>query len=279
MNRSLCHYGRIALLGGALLGSAAFTSASAEGLLFAEPVAVTAGGTNVFQQTNKEKRRSIMQNTEIAVDFARGKWNPADWMVFKSVRFDYTHEFVQMDDHIQNPCPPGLSDEEIYAKHVTDVYASIVWPERLVGSTIQVSSTMSFDHLMAPLIVITPELDKDDQGRPAFKKHYEVVLYNEGLNVWHYTYENGKLSWHLAAFARAPFEPNRRYELKVTMARGKREMRMTVECGGVKFGFEDPELPSAFYAGVTGCEGRNRFYDFKAKTSDGRLDPSSDGEH
>lgn len=220
-----------------------------------------------------------MQKTVISTDFARGKWNPAEWTVFKSLRFDYAHEFVQKDDHIENPCPEGLDDEEIYADHVTEVYASIVHPTRLSGSTVTVSSTMSFDHLMAPLIVLTPELDTDDKGRHAFKKHYEVVLYNEGVNVWHYTYENGMLSWHLAAFARARFEPKKRYELKVTMSKGKREMRMTVECGDVKFGFEDPELPESFFAGVTGCEGRNRFYDFTAKTSDDRLDPSADGEH
>ena len=220
-----------------------------------------------------------MQKTVVSVDFARGKWNPAEWTVFKSLRFDYTNEFLQEDDHIVNPCPEGLTDAQIYADHVTEVYASIVHPTRLSGSTIEVSSTMSFDHLMAPLIVLTPELDTDDQGRPAFKKHYEVVLYNEGVNVWHYTYENGKLSWHLAAFARAAFDPKKRYELKVSMAKGKHEMRMTVECGDVKFGFEDPELPTSFYAGVTACEGRNRFYDFHAKTSDDRLDPSADGEH
>ena len=50
-------------------------------------------------------------------------------------------------------------------------------------------------------------------------------------------------------------------------------------CGGVKFGFEDPELPMSFYAGVTGCEGRNRFYDFRVRTSDATLDPLADGEH
>lgn len=216
----------------------------------------------------------------VHVDFARWKWNPADWVAFKSLRFDYCHGFVQKDDHIENPCPEGVSDEALYAKHVTEVYASQVFSRRLVGSTIEVASTMSFDHLMAPLIVLTPELDVDDTGRHAFKKHYEVVLYNEGINVWHYDYDAVcGLSWHLAAFARAPFEAKRPYELKVALAKGKREMRMTVSCGGVTFGFEDPELPESFYAGVTGCEGRNRFYDFTARTSDATLDPLADGEH
>ena len=217
----------------------------------------------------------------IDVDFGRGKWDPSKWLKFKSLRFDYAHDFVQLDDCIVNPSDPSWSDEELYAQHVTEVYASIVHPQKLSGSTIDVSATMSFDHLMAPLIVLTPELDVDDKGRHAFKKHYEVVLYNEGLNVWHYTYANGMLSWHLAAFARAPFEAKRKYELKVNMAKvaGRNEMRMTVECGDVKFGFEDPDLPESFYAGVTGCEGRNRFYDFKARTGDRLLDPAADGEH
>ena len=215
---------------------------------------------------------------EIKVDFSRGKWNPGEWLTFKSLRFDYTHGFDQMDDHIVNQSPAGIDDEELYKKHVTEVYSSIVYPQKVSG-TVEISSTMSFDHLMAPLIVLTPELDKDDKGRHAFKKHYEIVLYNEGLNVWHYTYENGRLAWHLAAFARAKFEPKKRYELKVEMKKGKREMRMTVECGDVKFGFEDPDLPESFYAGVTGCEGRNRFYDFKLKCSDGKFDPAADGEH
>ena len=217
---------------------------------------------------------------ELRVDFARGKWDPAAWTVVKSLRFDYCHGFVQKEDHIENPCPAGVSDEDLYATRVTEVYASQVFNRKLAGSTIEVASTMSFDHLMAPLIVLTPEMDADDRGRPAFKKHYEVVLYNEGLNVWHYDYSAAAgLSWHLAAFACAPFEAKRAYELKVTMSRGKREMRMTVECGGVKFGFEDPELPMSFYAGVTGCEGRNRFYDFRVRTSDATLDPLADGEH
>ena len=215
---------------------------------------------------------------EIKVDFSRGKWNPGEWLTFKSLRWEYTHGFDQMDDHIVNQAPAGIDDEELYKKHVTEVYSSIVYP-RKVGGTVEISSTMSFDHLMAPLIVLTPELDTDDKGRHAFKRHYEIVLYNEGLNVWHYTYENGELAWHLAAFARAKFEPKKRYELKVEMKKGKREMRMTVECGGVKFGFEDPDLPESFYAGVTGCEGRNRFYDFKLKCSDGKFDPAADGEH
>ena len=215
--------------------------------------------------------------------FARGKWDENEWLKFKSLRFDYVHGFKQEADHIVNESPEGISDEELYASRVTEVYSSIVYREKLGGfgetalpKTVEVSATMSFDHLMAPLIVLTPQLDQDDEGRYAFKKHVEVVLYNEGINVWHYRYENGQLKWYLAAFARAPFEPKRKYTLKVKVQAGRFAPRMTIECGKVKFGYEDEEIPASFYAGVTGCEGRNRFYDFKAVTSDERVDFAAD---
>ena len=209
--------------------------------------------------------------------FAKGSWNPDDWMVAKSSRWSYAHGFVQESDHLVNPSG-AWSDEELYRDHVTEVYASMLLKRKLEGKC-RIASTMSFDHLMAPLIVITPELDADDQGRPAFKKHIEVVLYNEGINVWHYYWKDGKLSWYLAAYVRAPFEAKRNYELKVKVQAGRFYRRMTIECGSVKFGYENPEIPASFYAGVTGCEGRNRFYDFKSSSSDEQVDFAADGEH
>lgn len=215
---------------------------------------------------------------ELKVDFSRGKWESSKWLVFKSLRWEYTNDFVQEDDHIVNRSPAGMSDEELYKKHVNEVYSSIVYPERLSG-TFEVSSTMSFDHLMAPLIVLTPELDKDDRGRYAFKRHFEVVLFNEGINVWHYRYVDGKLTWYLAAFARAKFDAKTKYELKVKVQKGKFNPRMTIECGDVRFGYESPELSGELYAGITGCEGRNRFYDFKLKCTNEKFNAAADGEH
>lgn len=43
-----------------------------------------------------------MSKELVKVDFSRGKWNPSDWMTFKSLRWEYTGEFEQEDDHIVN---------------------------------------------------------------------------------------------------------------------------------------------------------------------------------
>ncbi len=220
---------------------------------------------------------SKCEESVLEVDFSRGKWNRDDWTVVKSSRWDYVKEFVQADDHIVNPCP-NVSDEELYAHHVTEVYASMVH-NRKFEARAEVSSVMSFDHLMAPLIVIAPSLGKDCDGRPEFREHHEIVLYNEGINVWRYTFEDGHAKWRLAAFLRAPFEPRRKYDLKVTLERRGGLMQMNIACGGCRFGYQDETLPECFYAGITGCEGRNRFYSFKVRTGLPPVDPAADGEH
>lgn len=214
---------------------------------------------------------------DVEVDFRRGGWSRSDWTVVKSSRWDYVKEFVQEDDHVTNPCP-DVSDEDLYANHVTDVYASMVYGRKFRGAA-EISSTMSFDHLMAPLIVIAPTLGKDAKGLPEFREHHEVVLYNEGINVWRYTFEDGKARWRLAAFLRAPFSPRRKYELKVRLQRRSGAMQMDIRCGDCHFGYQDDALPEDFYAGITACEGRNRFYDFKVSCALPPLDPAADGEH
>ena len=210
--------------------------------------------------------------------FAKGSWNPDDWMVAKSSRWSYAHGFVQESDHLVNPSG-AWSDEDLYANHVTEVYSSLVRCEPVSGKC-RVASTMSFDHLMAPLIVVAPVLGTAaDDKTPEFRRHHEVVLYNEGINVWRYDWIDGKAKWTLAAFLRAPFEAKRKYELAVTVEAYKDTRRMTVECGGRTFGYSDDALQLSYWVGITGCEGRNRFYDFSVEEGLPAHDNASDGEH
>lgn len=210
------------------------------------------------------------------IEFKPGKWDTSEWMNVKSARWDYVKDFIQAEDHIVNPCP-DCSDEELYAHHVTEVYASQVLREKIHAKA-KISCTMSFDHLMAPLIVIAPRFGEDDKGRPEFREHHEIVLYNEGINVWHYVFENGQPKWHLAAFLRVNFAAKTRHTLSVTIER-RREVQMTIECDGHLFGYQDESLTDEFYAGLTACEGRNRFYDFTVETDLPPTDFAADGEH
>lgn len=197
------------------------------------------------------------------ISFARGAWNTNDWIAVKSPRWSYLNDFVQMDDHILNRTP-DLPDDTIFKKHEQDVFSSILLKQTFsLGS--EISATMSFDHRMAPLIVIAKPLGTDVAGRPEFREHFEIVLYDEGLNVWHHRYNDGKPSWHLAAFLRAPFKPKTKYDLKISLQKRHGTKQLTVSCAGYVFGYEDDDLPETFQTGITGCEGRNRFYSFHVK--------------
>ena len=203
----------------------------------------------------------------VNVSFARGKWNPSDFIPAKSWRWDYVGVFDQRDDSIVNRCP-DVPGEEVYKKHHDTVYAALMHRSRFqVGA--KVSSTMSFDHRMAPIVVIAPYLARDEKtGAAEFRDHWEVCLYDQGVNVWHHFFVNGSQRWHKAASLLLPekdwFRANERYDVQVTIARnknGRKEMRVSV--GGYTLTYVDDLLPDTFLGGIIACEGRNSFYDFR----------------
>ena len=208
--------------------------------------------------------RSLGAAANADISFTPGGWSSNDWILVKSPRLDYLHGFVQREDCIENECPP-LSGEDIFRSHNNKVYSAMVWKERAeIGQT--VSSVMDFDWRMAPLIVLAEKLDRAPTGEPAFGEHWEIVLHDEGLNVWHHSIKDGRPFWYKAAYLKVPFTKDTRYNLEVKVSRTRKGVKeMVVKCGGQEFGYVDNDLPDSFYAGIIGCEGRNRFYDFKIR--------------
>ena len=198
------------------------------------------------------------------ISFAPGAWSSNDWIVVKSPRCNYVHGFMQKEDGIENECP-DVSGEEIHQKHFNDVYSAMVLKDR-VGVGQSVSSTMSFDWRMAPLIVLVENLDKSETEVPTLGDHWEVVLYAEGLNVWRHSTKDGKPFVYRTAYLKVPLNKGERYNLEVNVVKTSKGLKeIVVKCGGHQFGYVDNDLPDSFYAGIIGCEGRNRFYDFKIK--------------
>lgn len=198
------------------------------------------------------------------ISFKPGEWNPNDWVIVKSPRCTYVHGFVQKEDGIENECP-DVSGEDIHKKHFNDVYSAMVLKDRVeVGQT--VSSMMSFEWRMAPLIVLTETLDKSGTDVPTLGDHWEIVLYAEGLNVWRHSTKDGKPLVYRIAYLKVPFNKGESYNLEVKVSKTSKGMKeIVVKCGDHQFGYVDNDLPDSFYAGIVGCEGRNRFYDFKVK--------------
>ncbi len=224
---------------------------------------------------------------DVDVSFARGMWNPDDFLYVKSWRWDFMEKFKQVDDAIVNVLP-GPSAEEVFKKMNAESYVAMMHRRRLgIGCT--VSSKMSWDWRMAPIVVIAPDVGTSAKGVPELRDHWEVCLYDEGINVWYHYFEGGVQKWYKDASIALPkdrlYGANEVHDLKVHLAvnrKGNREM--TVTCGDYRLTCVDPRFPDTFYAGVIGCEGRNWFYDFRvardgkrpsgAKAASGAKSPS-----
>ena len=196
--------------------------------------------------------------------FAKGKWDPSQWFEVKSMNFKQSRGMVQQDDHIMNEVP-DLSDEELYAKHKQNLYSCLILDRKFSLPSL-ITCTMSFDHLMAPLIVIAPDFGKNAEGKREQRDHFEIVLFNQGLNIWRHSFENGKPSYYLAGYLKTAFQPKTKYYLQVKIFKNSYGKQLEVTCGGHCFAIRDNSLPDTFYAGIIGCEGRNRFYDFGVRS-------------
>ena len=212
---------------------------------------------------------SMIGRSDVSVDFSEGKWDPGNWIVVKNRRWNYTGCFDQRSDHIVNHTP-DVSDAELKAKYFRDVAANLVYDCQLNDGAV-ISSTLSFDDEMAPMIVLAPRLGKDEAGRCVFDDFYQVVLFDKGVNVWAYHYSDGEVKWQLASFARFPLKKHERYNLQVKVDNVKGVRQVEIRVDGHSFGFQDRKFTGPFLAGVAGCEGRTRFYDFKIRRSTNRL--------
>lgn len=200
-----------------------------------------------------------------AVKFIGGQWNMANFIMVKSPRFSHVGRFLQNGDHIVNFAPAGLSNDELL--HCREAYAAMLTKTKYSGN-VTVSSRMSFDHRMAPLIVIAPELGQSADGQyPELRDHYEIVLFDEGINVWHHRYIDGKPSWYKLAYIKTSFSPQTIYDLQVTLTHTAKGPQLAIRCGGNEFGCAMPAEFTAkeYHLGIIACEGINRFYDFRIK--------------
>ena len=188
--------------------------------------------------------------------FARGGWKPEEWILVKSPRMEHFGKWVQKEDCIQNEVPAGVSPADLQGKRAHDTYTSMVYAKPFAGD-LRIAVTLAFSYRMAPLIVLAPALGKDGAGRPEYREHFEICVYNEGVNVWHHSFADNKPSYKKSAYANFPLQPDTRYTLVVEI-KGK---RLSAMIDGHTFGYIDESLPDELYVGVTGCEGLNSFYD------------------
>ena len=195
-------------------------------------------------------------------EFKPGKWNKDDFIQVKSARWPNINGFRQERDHIVNICPADATAKDMLGKRAPETYAAMIYKNPIKGNC-EVKAEMSFDYRMAPSIVIAEKVGTSDKGFPEFRTHYEIVLFDEGINIWRHWFENGKQVWRKAGYMKAKFLPNVKYELEVDIKFTRRGPLLKVSVNDKEFGIIEDAMFKEYYVGIIGCEGVNRFYDFE----------------
>jgi GNAT superfamily N-acetyltransferase len=176
--------------------------------------------------------------------FARDAWSPNDFIYAASAKYDYRMPFDQREDCIANQM------------HGDDfAYISMLTRQRFSGS-LHVASQLSFDHYGAPLIVITDDLSPQDTGKFQVGRHWEVVAYEGGINVWELSLVHGNVVPCKLAHARFTVPSGQPLLLEVAVD----DHSLTVSLEGHRLTAEGVDLPDFFHVGITACEGINRFW-------------------
>lgn len=187
------------------------------------------------------------------IDFAKGQWDPKEFDRITSLRTDCRVDFMQEEEGVVNDdrsLPKGSGEYH---------YISILHKEPLT-SPVTLETVCEFDEYGAPLLVLTDDLVQTEDGFPAYGHHFEIVAFEEGFNIWEL---NGTDKPFKAAIGRYSVPCKEKVTLTATIDVEKDTIIVTM-CGEtIKCHVE--HLPHTFRAGITACEGINRFYTFEVK--------------
>ena len=191
--------------------------------------------------------------------FTPDGWRSSDWIQVRGPRWDHEGGWVQHADHISNLVPANATAEEMNGPRAGEVYSSMI-VDRPPATDLLVRTRASFDFRMAPLVVLTGPLGEDGDGHPEYREHIEIVIYDLGVNVWHHTWVDDGPAWYRAAWCELSLEAGVPHRLEVEKAGSQ----LTVGVNERRFGCHLTGFEQDVRAGITACEGVNRFYEFEA---------------
>ncbi|MBE6946805.1 MAG: hypothetical protein E7454_00940 [Ruminococcaceae bacterium] len=112
-----------------------------------------------------------------------------------------------------------------------------------------------------PEIILVEQPRTDPDGAVRYDHCFEVVLWQNGINVWRYHPVDGKCVCHQRLGLTYSVPQNTVHELTVTV----KEDQLLINLNGQKTLLRTEDLPEKFYIGVTACEGEVELYDFTVR--------------
>ena len=184
------------------------------------------------------------------VEFKKGQWEEFFDHAYTG-RYEVKPKFVQDDGFIKN----GENKNNEYGYDQTSIVA-----KQKFGIGAKIKTCCEFDKDYAPLILLTRSLYKDDDGDVRFNDYYEVVLYKDGINVWKLYNDSteNKMKWYKLLALNFNVAPAKKHILEVEIV----ENGIKIKCGSEDAFLRISDLPEEMNAGITACEGLNKFYSF-----------------
>lgn len=121
---------------------------------------------------------------------------------------------------------------------------------------VELTLTCAFEGRGCPEIIFVEDLKKPTDGTFRYGPCFEVVLYKDGLNVWHHFLEDGS-RWNKRLGLRFPVAENDKHTLRVRVA--DKMLLIHMDDQDILLRVED--LPEKFHVGLTACEGIVRLYE------------------
>lgn len=184
------------------------------------------------------------------IDFSKGRWSEEKVMTAYTFRFTETPPFIQEQDHIRsgvNPDhPEGFDNISLLTR---DTYTA--------GVT--VTARCGFQGTGCPEILLVPEAELCPDGATRYGACFEIVLYENGINVWRHYRENGECFWHQRLGVEYPVAEDAVHELRVQALKDE----LIIWLNGQKTILHTEDIPPKFHIGLTACEGIARLYDLK----------------
>jgi hypothetical protein len=183
------------------------------------------------------------------IKFTKGNWEEYFEYAYTR-RFPFKPEFIQEEDCISNSKNPEMKD-------VFD-YTTIMTKEKY-GTGTRLWVTCSFENYGAPLITLTDNLKRDEDGNLSYGACHEVVLWEKGINVWNLFEEKGEIKYHKLLAVEFPLEAGIKHEMYIELD----NKAVKVVIGDKTQTLRIENLSEEVYIGITGCEDINRFYSVK----------------
>lgn len=166
------------------------------------------------------------------------------------------HKFEQEEECIVNR-------EMSEVKSIFDFEHISLLTKKQYGIGTSVSLECDFEAFGAPLLLLTAEL-ATIHDKPSYDRHFEVVAYEEGINVWDIAYLPNAPEEHFIApkniaSKRFPIANRQRIYIETKIL----DKALWVRVNGQELTVDIPDLPEKAHVGLTACEGINRFYSLK----------------